>query len=253
MIYIKSKYEIEKMRVAGKILVEAFEIIEDMIKPGVATREIDRAVERHILNNGATPSFKGYPGMDGAKDFPASICASINDEVIHGIPGDRVLNDGDILSVDMGAYKDGFHADAARTYPIGDVDSEALRLIEVTKESFFQGIEQAVEGNRIIDIGSAIEKYVEDNGFSVVKEFTGHGIGKNLHEDPSIPNYATSMRGVRLKKGMTLAIEPMVNEGTEKIYVLSDGWTIITRDKKYSAHYENTIAITDGEPEILTI
>jgi methionyl aminopeptidase len=203
-------------------------------------------VEHFIRQQGAVPSFLNYNG------FPASACISINDEVIHGIPGDRVLQDGDIVSVDVGAYVDGFHGDCAATFACGTISPEAQRLIDVTRQSFFEGIRFAKEGYRLYDISAAIQEYVESNGFSIVREFVGHGIGAHLHEDPAVPNYGRKGRGPRLLRGMTLAIEPMVNAGKADIWQLSDGWTVKTQDGKYAAHYENTILITDGEPEILT-
>ena len=246
MITLKSPNEIELMRRAGKITAAARALAGEMVKPGVTTREIDRAVEQFIRKQGAVPSFLNYHG------YPGSACISVNDEVIHGIPGSRVLKEGDIVSVDVGAYIGGFHGDCAATFPCGKISDEAQRLIDVTRESFFRGIALAKEGNRVFDISAAIQKYVEDNGFTVVREFVGHGIGRQLHESPEVPNYGTAGRGPRLLRGMTLAIEPMVNAGTASIRQLSDGWTVKTLDGKLSAHYENTVLITDGEPEILT-
>ena len=217
-----------------------------MVKPGVTTREIDRAVEEFIRKSGAVPSFLNYHGFTG------SACISVNDEVIHGIPGGRVLQEGDIVSVDVGAYIGGFHGDCAATFPCGKISEEAQRLIDVTRESFFRGIMQAKEGKRVYDISAAIQQYVEANGFTVVREFVGHGIGRQLHESPEVPNYGTPGRGPRLLRGMTLAIEPMVNQGTAAIRQMNDGWTVKTLDGKLSAHYENTVLSTDGEPEILT-
>ena len=246
MITLKSAHEIDLMRRAGKITAAARALAGEMVRPGVTTREIDSAVEHFIRQQGAVPSFLNYNG------FPASACISINDEVIHGIPGDRVLQDGDIVSVDVGAYVDGFHGDCAATFACGSISPEAQRLIDVTRQSFFEGIRYAKEGYRLYDISAAIQEYVESNGFSIVREFVGHGIGAHLHEDPAVPNYGRKGRGPRLLRGMTLAIEPMVNAGKADIWQLSDGWTVKTQDGKYAAHYENTILITDGEPEILT-
>ena len=246
MISLKSPNEIECMRRAGKITAAARALAGEMVRPGVTTREIDRAVEEFIRKNGAVPSFLNYHGFTG------SACISVNDEVIHGIPGGRVLQEGDIVSVDVGAYVGGFHGDCAATFPCGRISEEAQRLIDVTRESFFRGIVNAREGKRVYDISAAIQQYVEANGFTVVREFVGHGIGRQLHESPEVPNYGNPGRGPRLLRGMTLAIEPMVNQGTAAIRQMSDGWTVKTLDGKLSAHYENTVLITDGEPEILT-
>ncbi len=246
-ITIKTQEQIEKMRKAGKILANLDKILVKEIKPGVSTKHLDKIAEDYIRSCGAVPSFKGYAG------FPASICASINEEVIHGIPGSRILKEGDIISIDMGSYIDGFHGDCARTYPVGKISPEAQKLIDVTKQSFFEGIKFAKAGCHLNEIGAAIQKYVEDNGFSVVRDYVGHGIGKNLHEDPAVYNYKTTGRGPKLAKGMVLAIEPMVNMGTYKVDVLDDDWTVVTRDGLWAAHYENTVLITDGEPELLTL
>ncbi len=246
MITLKSSHEIELMRRAGKITAAARALAGEMVRPGVTTQEIDREVEHFIRKQGAVPSFLHYNG------YPASVCISVNDEVIHGIPGKRVLQDGDIVSVDVGAYIGGFHGDCAATFPCGTISPEAQDLIDVTRESFFQGICQAREGKRLLDISAAIQQYVESRGYSVVREFVGHGIGTAMHEAPEVPNYGHPGRGPRLLRGMTLAIEPMVNAGSAAIQQLSDGWTVKTLDGKWAAHYENTILITDGEPEILT-
>lgn len=247
MITLKSGHEIEMMRRAGKITAAARALARDMVKPGVTTQQIDEAVYQFITSQGATPSFLNYSG------FPASACISINDEVIHGIPGQRVLREGDIVSVDVGAYIGGYHGDCAGTYPCGQVSDEAMRLIRVTQQSFFEGLKYAREGHRVSDIGAAVQAYVEANGFSVVREFVGHGIGRQLHESPEVPNYGKPGHGPRLLRGMTLAVEPMVNAGAAAIRQLSDGWTVKTADGKYAAHYENTVLITAGEPEILTV
>ncbi|NMB97995.1 MAG: type I methionyl aminopeptidase [Clostridiaceae bacterium] len=253
MIVIKSQHEIDVMRKAGEITALAFEKIKEAISPGITTGEIDRLVEEYIRSQGAIPSFKGYAGIPGAIRFPASICASINNEVVHGIPGSRRLNDGDIISIDIGVFFNGYHGDAARTYAVGKISERAKKLIQVTKESFFEGIKFAVEGKRIADISGAIQKHVEKNNFSVVRDYVGHGIGREMHEAPQVPNYRTRERGPRLQKGMTLAIEPMVNEGGYQVRILDNKWTVVTADGSLSAHYENTIVITDDQPKILTI
>ena len=246
MITLKSSHEIQLMRRAGEITAAARALAGAMVAPGVTTREIDRAVHRYIKSQGAVPSFLHYNG------FPASVCVSVNDEVIHGIPGNRVLKEGDIVSIDVGAFKDGYHGDCAATYPCGRISEEAARLIEVTRQSFFEGLRYAREGYRLPDLSGAIQRYVEGQGFSVVRDYVGHGIGGKMHEAPEIPNYGRAGRGPRLLRGMTLAIEPMVNAGAAAIRVLPDGWTVKTLDGKWAGHYENTILITDGEPEILT-
>ena len=246
MITLKSPHEIELMRRAGKITAAARALAGEMVKPGVTTQEINDEVERFIRKEGAIPSFLNYSG------YPGSICISVNDEVIHGIPGKRVLQDGDIVSVDVGAFIGGFHGDCAATFACGTITPEAQDLIDVTRQSFFEGIKFAKKGYRVSDISAAIQVYVESHGYSIVREYVGHGIGKNLHESPEVPNFGNPGRGIRLLPGMTLAIEPMVNAGSAAIQLLSDGWTVKTRDGKYAAHYENTILITDGEPEILT-
>jgi methionyl aminopeptidase len=252
MISIKSKSEIELMKRAGEIVALAHESIKQAIKPGITTLELDKIAEDTIRKNGAIPSFKGYRGMPGAIDYPASICSSINNEVVHGIPGLKALKDGDIISVDIGAYINGYHGDAARTHAVGNISEEAVKLIEVTRQSFYEGIKNAVAGKRIVDISIAIQEYVEKHGFSVVREYVGHGIGREMHESPQIPNYRTRERGPRLEPGMTLAIEPMVNEGSCNVKLLENKWTVVTIDGKLSAHYENTIVVTDCEPIILT-
>lgn len=247
MICIKTQHELELMRTACRITALARKAAADAVKPGVTTGEIDRVVRKIIEENGAKPSFLGYGG------FPGSACVSINDEVIHGIPSQtRIVREGDIVKVDVGAYINGFHGDCACTVACGEVSKEAARLIEVTRQSFYEGIQFAREGNRISDISHAVQTYVEENGFSVVRDYVGHGVGAALHESPEIPNYGVPGHGIRLQQGMTLAIEPMVNVGAYAIKVLPDGWTVKTRDGKLSAHYENTVAITDGAPEILT-
>jgi methionyl aminopeptidase len=247
MIVLKSSREIDLMRKAGKITAAARALAGSMVAPGVTTREIDREVRRFIRSHGAEPSFLGYNG------FPASVCISVNDEVIHGIPGKRVLQEGDIVSVDVGAFKDGFHGDCAGTYPCGRISEEAERLIEVTRQSFFEGLKYAREGRRLPELCGAIQRYAEGAGCSVVREYEGHGIGRKMHEEPGVPNYVEPRMGrPRLLRGMTIAVEPMVNAGGAGIVVMPDGWTVKTADGKLSAHYENTILITDGEPELLT-
>ena len=246
MITLKSSHEIDLMRRSGKITAAARALAGEMVKPGVTTQEINDAVERFIRKQGAVPSFLHYNG------YPASVCISVNDEIIHGIPGKRVLREGDIVSVDVGAYIGGFHGDCAATFPCGRISPEARRLIDVTRQSFFEGIRFAREGQRLQDISAAVQSYVERNGFSVVREYVGHGVGAKMHESPEIPNFGRPGHGPRLLRGMTLAVEPMVNAGSAAITQLSDGWTVKTADGKWAAHYENTILITDGEPEILT-
>lgn len=241
------------MKMACEVVATAHELIRKAVKPGITTQELDRIAADYIKRQNAIPSFLGVKcGVKGGPDFPTTICASVNNEVIHGIPGLRVLKDGDIISVDIGAFSNGFHADAARTFPVGRVSEKALKLIEVTEQSFFEGVKYAVPGNRIIDISKAIQDYVEGFGYSVVREFVGHGIGRELWELPQIPNYRTRERGPRLEAGMTLAIEPMVNEGRHHVEMLDNKWTVVTADGGLSAHYENTIAITDEQPIIMT-
>ena len=246
MITLKSPHEIEAMRKAGRITSAARALGGAMVRPGITTKEIDRAIYEFITAQGATPSFLNYNG------FPGSACISVNDEVIHGIPGERVLEEGDIVSIDVGAYIGGYHGDCCATFPCGKVSDEVQKLIDVTQQSFFEGIAFATEGHRLGDISAAIQQYVEENGFSIVREYVGHGIGSHLHESPEIPNYGVAGRGPRLLRGMTVAIEPMVNAGSRAINVLKDGWTVKTQDGKWAAHYENTICITEGKPEILT-
>lgn len=246
MIYIKSRKEIELMREAGRIVAQAHELIRKAIRPGITTKELDQIAEKHILKKGAIPAFKGYGG------FPANICASINHEVVHGIPGLKKLEEGDIISIDIGSIYKGYYGDAAQTHAVGKISQRAQELIDVTRQSFYEGIKFAKLGYRLSDISHAIQSYVEKHGFSVVRNYVGHGIGTNMHEEPQIPNYGPPGKGPRLGEGMVLAIEPMVNMGTYDVKVLSDGWTVVTLDGEYSAHYENTIAITDEEPEILT-
>lgn len=247
MIILKSNKEIELIREAGKIVAEAHEMVREAIMPGISTLELDQIAYKAIKKHEAEPSFLGYNG------FPGSICASPNNVVVHGIPRkDIILQEGDIISIDIGAYKNGYHADCAKTHPVGKISEEDSLLIKETKNSFYKGIEKAVVGNRLSDISHAIQIYIEQFGFSVVRELVGHGVGKNLHEDPPVPNYGMPGKGPRLQKGMVLAIEPMINLGNYFIYTLDDDWTIVTDDGKKSAHYEHTIAITDDGPQILT-
>ena len=255
MVTIKSKKEIEYMREACKVVAKVYDKLEKEIKPSMTTWELDQIAEEVMRSLGATPAEKGYPsGYKGVPDFPAATCISINDEIIHGIPSKkRIIKEGDIVSVDTVALKNGYNGDAARTFIVGNVSKETERLVKVTKQAFFEGIKYAKPGNRIGDISHAIGEYVKSQGYSVVREFQGHGIGREMHEDPGIPNYGKAGRGIRLEPGMTLAIEPMVIQGKQNILELDDGWTIITEDGSLAAHYENTILITEKEPEILTI
>lgn len=248
MIKLKTSKQVNNIREGGKVLAEIFNIIQDKMKEGIATQELDELVENTILKHNMSPSFKGYNG------FPASACISINDEVVHGIPtSDRFIKNGDIVSVDIGATYNGYVSDAARTFFVGEISDDARRLIETAEASFFEGIKFAVEGNRLSDISHAIQKKVESENFGVIREFVGHGIGEDMHEDPKIPNYGDPGKGPYLKQGMCLAIEPMITAGSYRIKMLDDGWTVVTSDGSLSAHYENTIVITDSEPIILTI
>ena len=247
MFIIKNSEQLALMRHAGRITAEALLVAKEEIRPGVFTKEVDTKIRRFIEKCGATPSFLGYGG------FPASACISVNDEVIHGIPSDkRILTEGDVVKVDVGARYRGYNGDSARTFPVGKVSDEALRLIEVTKNSFYEAMKVLKAGVRLGDVGYAVESFVISNGFTVVRDYVGHGVGKDLHEEPEIPNYGTQGRGPRLYADMTVAIEPMVNQGTHEVKVKKDGWTVLTRDGKLSAHYENTVAITDSEPILLT-
>jgi len=246
MITLKTEKELAYMRDAGRVVAGALEEIATAVKPGVTTADLDRLAESFILAKGARPAFKGLYG------FPATICASANEQVVHGIPSLRVLENGDIISVDIGAEINGYFGDAAVTLPVGQIDEETKRLLKATEESLYLGIAKAVEGNRLSDISHAVQTHVEKNGFSVVRDYVGHGIGRSMHEEPQVPNFGRPGRGPRLKAGMTLAIEPMVNMGTYEVRTLPDNWTVVTKDMKKSAHFEHTIAITNGEPEILT-
>ena len=248
MIIIKSDQEIDLMRESGKVTGFILKELENFIRPGISTADIDKFVEDTIRKNGMIPSFKGYGG------FPASACVSINDEVVHGIPAKkRILMDGDIVSVDVGSTYKGYVSDAARTYPVGTISDVARRLIDATRDSFFAGLEYCKVGYRLSDISHAIQVKAESEGFSVIRDFVGHGVGQNMHEDPQIPNYGKAGRGPRLAKGMVFAIEPMICEGGYDVETLLNNWTVVTVDGKLSAHYENTVVITDGEPELLTL
>ena len=246
MIVIKTPEEIEKMAKACKIVAEILEDLKAFVKPGITTKEIEMFAEEKIISKGGTPAFKGYRG------YPASICTSVNSQVVHGIPSRVRLKEGDVLSVDLGVYSDGFYGDGAVTLAVGEVSPLAKKLLKVTEEALYKGIDKATPRNRVSDISYAIENYVEANGFSVVKAFVGHGIGMSLHEEPQVPNFGISGQGPRLKEGMTLAIEPMVNTGGYEVSILDDGWTAVTLDGGLSAHFEHTIAITDGDARILT-
>ncbi len=247
MIAIKNSRELAKMKEACVISARALKLAGEAVEPGVTTGEIDRLIRTYIESQGARPSFLGYGG------FPASACISVNETVIHGIPGKRVIHEGDIVSVDVGAYLNGYHGDNAATFAAGKIAPQAQALLDATRESLYEGIRRAVAGGRIGDIGAAVQKYVEVRGYSVVRQFVGHGVGTNLHEDPSVPNFGTPGRGPRLLPGMTIAIEPMINAGTHEVKVLRDGWTTVTADGKLSAHFEHTIAITPDGPVILTV
>ena len=247
MISLKSPREIEAMRRAGRITAQARALAGSMVAPGVTTLEIDKAVRRFIESQGAKPSFLGYSG------FPGSACISVNEEVIHGIPGPRVLKEGDIVSIDVGAFIGGFHGDCAATYACGQISDEAKKLIEVTQQSFWEGIKFARPGQRVLDISHAVQQYVESHGCSVVRDFIGHGVGAKLHEAPEVPNFGPAGRGPRLLPGMTIAVEPMVNAGDWRVKVLKDGWTTVSLDGSLTAHYENTILITEDGPEVLTV
>jgi methionyl aminopeptidase len=246
VIIIKSPREIEQLKKSNLIVAEVFQELRKMVAPGVMTRELDQVAEEIILSKGATPAFKGY------RNYPATLCVSINEEVVHGIPGPRKLREGDIVSIDVGVILRGYFGDAAITFPVGEIDQGAKRLLEATEKALHIGIGMARVGNRLHDISHAIQKWVEANGFSVVRDFVGHGIGRNLHEEPQIPNFGSPGQGPRLEKGMVFALEPMVNEGSFDVKILSDGWTVVTTDGKRSAHFEHTIAITDGKAEILS-
>ena len=248
MITIKSKSQIQKLKDAGKIVAETHQLLKEAIREGISTYDLDQMAEQYIRKCNAIPSFKGYGGFKG------SICASINSVVVHGIPSkDTILKNGDIISIDIGALYNGYHGDSAKTHGVGDISEKDEELIAVTRQSFYEGFKKAVVGNRLSDMSNAVQVYAEKYGFSVIRDYVGHGVGENLHEDPQVPNYGKPGRGPRLQEGMVLAIEPMIATGTYKVKVLSDGWTAVTLDNKNAAHYEHTIAITAGEPELLTI
>lgn len=246
MIAIRNRQEMDLIRKSGEILVECLGKLETMLAPGVTTGELDRAAEEFIRSRGAVPAFKGYQG------YPASICASVNEQVVHGIPGDRKLEAGDIVGIDIGVLRNGYYSDATRTFPIGEVSETARRLMEVTRQALDLGLDKARVGNHLSDISHVIQRHAESNGFSVVRALVGHGIGQRMHEDPQIPNFGLPGRGPRLMQGMVLAIEPMVNEGTYEVLTLKDRWTFVTVDGKLSAHFEDTVAVTDAGPEVLT-
>ena len=255
MVTIKSKKEIEQMREACRITALVYEVLEKEIHAGMTTLELDKIAEQIIREHGAVPAQKGYPsGIKGVPPFPATLCVSVNDEVIHGIPSKRtIIQEGDVVSIDLVTFKNGFHGDAARTFIVGKASKEAQKLVDITKQAFFEGIQFAKPGFRIGDISHRIGEFVESHGYNVVREFQGHGIGRQMHEDPGIPNYGKAGRGMRIEPGMTLAIEPMVMAGKPNILELDDGWTIVTEDGSLAAHYENTILITENEPEVLTL
>ena len=246
MIVLKTKSELELMRIAGRISAQALQVAGEMVRPGVTTAQIDREIHKFILSQNATPSFLGYGG------FPASACISVNDTVIHGIPGNRVITGGDIVSIDVGACYKGYHADNAATFPAGSISGAASALLQATRQSLYKGIEAAVTGNRVGDISSAVQNTVEPLGFGVVRKYVGHGIGKQMHQSPEVPNFGKAGTGPRLSAGMTLAIEPMINMGDGDVKILPDGWTVLTVDGSLSAHFEHTVAITESGPVILT-
>ena len=247
MITIKSKHELEIMREAGRIVAMVHDEMKRVIRPGISTLKLDAIAENIIRKAGATPSFKGY------NDFPASICTSVNEQLVHGIPGDRVLVDGDVISVDVGAYYKGYHGDSAWTYPVGTISAQAQDLLAVTQESLFQGIREAKPGNRLSDISHAVQVYAESKGYSIVRDYVGHGIGRDMHESPQVPNYGPPNRGIRLREGMALAIEPMVNVGSYDVVTLSDHWTVVTKDGSLCAHFEHTVAIYEDGPVLMTV
>ena len=247
MVILKRPDEIEKMRASNRIVAEILAALQEKTKPGITTIELDRYSEEMAKKKGAKPAFKGYQG------YPFALCASVNAEVVHGMPSNRILKSGDIISLDFGVYYKGYYGDAAITVPIGDISEEAMKLLKITEQSLYDGIRQAKVGNRLGDISSVVQNFVEAAGFSVVRDFGGHGIGKRLHEEPHVPNYGIGGRGIELKSGMVLAIEPMVNTGTYKVNILDNGWTVVTEDGKLSAHFEHTVAITEQGPVILSL
>ncbi|MBQ6475104.1 MAG: type I methionyl aminopeptidase [Clostridia bacterium] len=247
MITIKNREQIEKMRKAGKLTAEAIEAVHKAIHPGVTTKELDAIAEDYIRSRGGAPSFKGYGG------FPGSICASVNEEVVHGIPSDRKLQEGDIIGIDCGVLLDGWQGDSAATFAVGKISADAQNLIDITRQSFYEGLKMCHPGMRLGDIGHAVQSYAESHGCGVVRDLCGHGIGREMHEDPEVPNFGKPGHGLRLVKGLVIAVEPMINLGTWRVRTLNDGWTCVTADGSLSGHYEHTIAITDGEPELLTL
>ncbi|WP_439583117.1 type I methionyl aminopeptidase [Dyadobacter bucti] len=246
MIYLKTEEEIDLIKESAQVLGKAHAEVAQWVKPGVATRKLDTIAEDYIRDFGGTPSFKGF------NNFPASLCISVNEVVVHGFPSGYVLKEGDIVSIDCGVKLNGFHSDSAYTYPVGEVAGDVMKLLIATKKSLYKGIEQAVDGLRMGDIGHAIQSFVEDRGYTVVRELVGHGLGRSLHESPEVPNYGKRGKGIRLKEGMVLAIEPMINLGVKSVIQERDGWTIRTSDRKYSAHFEHTVVVRKGKPEILT-
>ncbi len=252
MVTRKSRAEIDKMRRAGRIVAEVLALIEEALKPGASTADLDRAAEAHILRAGAVPSFKGYPGINPRRPFPGTVCISIDDEIVHGIPGERTIRAGQIVSIDAGAILDGWHGDAARTFYIGDPPPDIADLIETTRASMLAGIAAAIPGNHIEDISGAVEDVVRPKGYGIIRQFVGHGIGTEMHEEPQVPNFRTGRPGRKLEAGLCLAIEPMLTMGKYEARVLPDDWTIVTKDGSLAAHFEDSIAITDRGPEILT-
>jgi methionyl aminopeptidase len=252
VIYIKTEKEIDLIRESCKIVAETLQLLKSYVKPGITTLELDKIAEDYILSNNAKAAFKGY-SQAGSFKFPGSICASVDNAVVHGIPGQRVLNNGEIISLDVGVFKNGYYGDAAITVPVGSLSEEKKKLLDVTEKSLYMGIDEAKENNRVHDISGTIQEYVEENGFSVVRELCGHGVGKFLHEEPSVPNFGKKGTGIKLRNGMTIAIEPMVNLGKDKVLTGDDGWTVLTADGSPSAHFEHTVLISNGKPEILTM
>ena len=253
MIYIKTKKEIDLIRESSRLVAETLQLLKRNVRPGVSTKELDQIAEDYILSNDGIAAFKGYSQGGGSINYPGAICASIDEQVVHGIPGNRILKEGEIISLDVGVKKNGYFGDAALTVAVGNITEEKQKLMDVTEKSLYLGIEQAIENNKIYDISAAVQKYVEANGFSVVRDLCGHGVGKHLHEDPSIPNFGKEGTGPKLKNGMTIAIEPMVNLGRYEVRTLFDGWTVVAADGLPSAHFEHTILISNGQPEILTV
>jgi methionyl aminopeptidase len=252
VIYIKTEKEIDLIRESCKIVAETLQLLKSYVKPGITTLELDKIAEDYILSNNAKAAFKGY-SQAGSFKFPGSICASVDNAVVHGIPGQRVLNNGEIISLDVGVFKNGYYGDAAITVTVGSLSEEKKKLLDVTEKSLYMGIDEAKENNRVHDISGTIQEYVEENGFSVVRELCGHGVGKFLHEEPSVPNFGKKGTGIKLRNGMTIAIEPMVNLGKDKVLTGDDGWTVLTADGSPSAHFEHTVLISNGKPEILTM